>query len=353
MVMEQDTKNLVVAQILSGLKFFDVDGQRYKVISPSSEIKLLGEYIYQETMQSEKFEDLITRDKAKMILNELDIWRPKDDKDFKDLEKYSDDLKIQLYQAAYKSNTQNEIRKRLKRTGKIIDKAMIKKHSLEHATIEYHAFLTKKQFITALCILDENNQNIYTEKDFWLSDPYLLNIIINKIDQESISIPDFREMARDEPWRSLWTIGKENVFGIPIKDLNDDQKTLVSFSKMYDNAYESTECPADEVFKDDDMFDGWMLFQKKQRESDKKQQDLDRMAGTNADSAGEVFVVAETQEDVERIQSLNDMGTRRELNQKFRYIKDQGTVKEQHLPEVKRELTKQAAEQFKNSLRGK
>ena len=53
--MEQDTKNLVVAQILSGFKFFDVDGQRYKIISPSSEIKLLGEYVYRDTMQSEKF----------------------------------------------------------------------------------------------------------------------------------------------------------------------------------------------------------------------------------------------------------------------------------------------------------
>ena len=114
--MEQDTKNLVVAQILSGFKFFDVDGQRYKIISPSSEIKLLGEYVYRDTMQSEKFEDLITRDKAKMILNQLDIWKPKDDRDLKDLEKYSDDLKIQLYQSAFKSNTQNEIRKRLKRT---------------------------------------------------------------------------------------------------------------------------------------------------------------------------------------------------------------------------------------------
>ena len=351
--MEQDTKNLVVAQILSGFKFFDVDGQRYKIISPSSEIKLLGEYVYRDTMQSEKFEDLITRDKAKMILNQLDIWKPKDNKDLEDLEKYNDDLKIQLYQAAFKSNTQNEIRKRLKRTGKIIDKAMIKKHSLEHATVEYHAFLTKRQFITALCILDENNQNIYTEKGFWLSDPYLLNIIISKIDEESISISEFREISRDEPWRSLWTIGKENVFGIPIKDLNDDQKTLVSFSKMYDNAYESTECPAEEVFKDDDMFDGWMLFQKKQRENEKKQQDLDRLAGKNGESAGEVFVVAETPEDVGRIQSLNDAGTRRELSQKFKYIKDQGSVKEQHLPEVKRELTRQAAEQFKNSIRGK
>ena len=128
--MEQDTKNLVVAQILSGFKFFDVDGQRYKIISPSSEIKLLGEYVYRDTMQSEKFEDLITRDKAKMILNELDIWKPKDDRDLKDLEKYSDDLKIQLYQSTFKSNTQNDIRKRLKRTAKIIDKAMLKKHSL-------------------------------------------------------------------------------------------------------------------------------------------------------------------------------------------------------------------------------
>ena len=207
--------------------------------------------------------------------------------------------------------------------------------------------------MTALCILDENNQNVYTEKDFWLSDPYLLNTIINNIDQESVSISEFREISRDEPWRSLWSIGKENVFGIPVKDLNDDQKTLVSFSKMYDGAYESPECPAEEVFKDDDMFDGWMLFQKRQRENEKKQQELDRIAGKNAESAGEVFVVAETPEDVERIQSLNDTGTRRELSQKFKYIKDQGSVQEQHLPEVKRELTRQAAEQFKNSIRGK
>ena len=96
-----------------------------------------------------------------------------------------------------------------------------------------------------------------------------------------------------------------------------------------------------------------MLLQKKQRENDKKQQELDRIAGKHNDSAGEVFVVAETPEDVDRIQSLNDAGTRRELNQRFKYIKDQGSVQEQYLPEVKRELTRQAAEQFKNSIRGK
>ena len=67
--MDEDRKNFLVAQIMSGFKFFDIDGERYKVLSPSSEIKLLGQYVYQETIQSLKYEDLITRDKAKMLLN--------------------------------------------------------------------------------------------------------------------------------------------------------------------------------------------------------------------------------------------------------------------------------------------
>ena len=352
--MDQGRKNLIVAQLMSGIKFFDIDGQRYKVISPSSEIKLLGEYVYQETLQSVKYDDLITRDKAQMLLNTLDIWRPKDDKEFEDLEKYRDDLKVQLYQALFKSETQKDIRKKLKRTDRILEKAIIKKNSLEHATVEYHAFLTQRQFITALCILDENNQNIYKEKDFWLSDPYIFNNIINKMDQESVPVVEMREIARTEPWRSSWSMGKEKVFGISVKDFNDDQKTIVSLSKMYDNAYESMECPPDDVFADDDMFDGWMIYQRRQREKERKQQDLDRVAGKNAGNAGEVFIVAESEQDVDRIQSLNDAGTRRQLQQKFNYIKSQdGTVKEKDLPDVKMDLRRQAAEQFKNSMRGK
>ena len=77
----------------------------------------------------------------------------------------------------------------------------------------------------------------------------------------------------------------------------------------------------DDVFVDDDMFDGWMIYQKRQREKERKQHDLDRIAGKNAGDAGEVFIVAESEEDVDRIQSLNDTGTRRQLQQKFNYIK--------------------------------
>lgn len=350
--MDEDRKNFLVAQIMSGFKFFDIDGERYKVLSPSSEIKLLGQYVYQETIQSLKYEDLITRDKAKMLLNTLDIWKPKDDEDLKKLEKHLEDLKVQLYQSSYQSQTRQDTKKRIKRVNKIIDKAFYKKYSLEHATLEYHAFCIQRQFVTALCILDQHNTNIYTEKDFWLSDPTVLNNIINKIDADRISNSEFREMARTEPWRTMWHIGKENVFNIPFKDFNNDQQSIISFSKMYDNAYESMESPSDEVVADDDMFDGWMIFQRRQREKDKKQQEVDKMSGSN--HGGEVFVVAESAEDVERIQSLNDFGTRKQLQQKFKYIKEQeGPVQDKDLPDVKMALRRQAAEEFKNSIRGK
>jgi hypothetical protein len=350
--MDQDRKNFLVAQLMSGLKFFEVDGQRYKVISPSSEIKLLGEYIYQETIQSLKYEDLITRDKAKMLLNTLDIWKPKDDNDFKGLEKYLEDLKVNLFQSTFQSETQQRVRKQLTRTNNILDKAIVKKHSLEHATVEYHAFVTKRQFITALCILDRNNQHIYTEDGFWLSDPYIVNNIISKMDMEGVSVMEVREMARSEPWRSTWSIGKEKAFGIPVRDFNEDQKTIIAFSKMYDNAYEHPECPSDSVFEDDDMFDGWMIFQRRQRDKERKQQEVDQM-GTHRDGA-EVFVVAQTPEDIDRIQSLNDYGTRKQLQQKFQYIKAKdGPVQEKELPDVKMALRQQAAEQFKHTMRGK
>ena len=120
--MDEDRKNFLVAQIMSGFKFFDIDGERYKVISPSSEIKLLGEYVYQETIQSLKYEDLITRDKAKMLLNTLDIWKPKDDEDLKKLEKHLEDLKVQLYQSSYQSQTRQDTKKRIKRVNKIYRK---------------------------------------------------------------------------------------------------------------------------------------------------------------------------------------------------------------------------------------
>ena len=134
--------------------------------------------------------------------------------------------------------------------------------------------------------------NLYIAKMvFGHSNSTILEEVVEKLDSDLISVEEFRELARNDPWRSIWHIGKEACLGMAIIDWTDDQKTLVTFSKMYDGAYQSMECPSDEVFEDDDMFDGWMIDQRRTREKEQKQKEVDSTKNV-PDSAQEVFVFA-------------------------------------------------------------
>jgi hypothetical protein len=53
---------------------------------------------------------------------------------------------------------------------------------------------------------------------------------------------------------------------------------------MYDNVYESMECPPDEVIKDDDMLDGWFIQQHKDREKKLKEKSTDEKFGNMRDN---------------------------------------------------------------------
>ena len=57
--MDQGRRNFLAYQIASGLKFITIEGQRYKLVPPSKEVRLLAEHIYQETLHSLRFANLI------------------------------------------------------------------------------------------------------------------------------------------------------------------------------------------------------------------------------------------------------------------------------------------------------
>ena len=91
-----------------------------------------------------------------------------------------------------------------------------------------------------------------------------------------ISSEQFRSVARSEPWRSMWNIGKKqgNAFGKAACDLTKDQVSLSSYSSMYDNVYESSEAPDEKVIEDDDCLDGWFISQRREYEKEKKKRQV-------------------------------------------------------------------------------
>ena len=121
---------------------------------------------------------------------------------------------------------------------------------------------------------------------------------------------------------------------------------------MYDNAYQSPECPSEEIIKDDDMFDGWMIDQKRIREKEQKQKEADTM-NKFSEQAQEVFIFAPTREDANKVYDLNDPTSRIKIKQRQAVIDQKGTVDAQELPDTKMELQQQAMQEFKEKMRGR
>ena len=347
--MDEGRKNFLAYQIMSGLKFITVEEERYKLIPPSQEIRLLSEHIYQETLHSLRFANLITKEKAALLLRRLNKWAPADDEAFKKLEKHLEDKKVELYQALYNSERQDRLRRTIKMAKKSINSALYRKHSLDYMTLDHHATLTKKKFITAMCLRDINDEPVYNEKSFHNSDSTILEKIVNFLESDIISVEEFRELARSDPWRTMWNLGKESCLG-NAKEWTDDQKTLLTFAKMYDNAYQSMECPPEEVFEDDDMFDGWLIEQRRKREKDQKQKQVDLMKNV-PDSAQEVFVFAPTREDANKVYDLNDRDSRMKIKQRLQLIEQRVEVEAQDLPDTQLELRQQQMEEYKEKLK--
>tara|TARA_R110000824_G_scaffold130213_3_gene291980 strand:- start:2891 stop:3943 length:1053 start_codon:yes stop_codon:yes gene_type:complete len=348
--MEQGRLNFLTYQIVSGLKFITINNVRYKLISPSKELKLLAEYIYQDTMDSLRFDNLISKEQASFFLMRLGKWAPNDEVELKKLEKHLDDRKVELYKSVYNSDKQKRLKRAIKGVKNSIQKANTKKYSLEYMTLEYHALLTKTKFLVAMCLRDENNNSIYNEENFWNEDSNILEKTIDILESQLISIDEIRELARSDPWRSMWNLGKESCMGSSVSEWTEEQKTLVTFSKMYESAHQSMECPADEVFKDDDMFDGWMIDQQRIREKEQKQKQVDTMKSIN-ESAQEVFVFAPTREDADKVYGMNDLDSRMKLRQRQKVIENRGKIEAKDLPDTQLDLRRQQSQEYKDKMR--
>lgn len=350
--MDEGRRNFLVSEIISGVKFITYNGMRYKLIPSSKELKLLAEHIYRDTINSLRFDNLITKDRATLFLQRSGTWKEEDNQALEKLEKYLEDKKVELYNSLYNSSRQTTIRRVIATAKSSINKAYAKKHSLDYMTLDYHALLAKKQFLIAMSIRDKNNNSVYNEDTFLNSDSTIVEAIIDFLSSDHITVEEFRELARNDPWRTMWNLGKESCIGLPIAEWTEDQKMLVTFAKMYDNAYQSMDCPPDEVFEDDDMFDGWMIDQRRKRDTDQKQKQVDNMKNV-PDSAQEVFVFAPTRDDANKVYNLNDPESRNKIRQREKFLDQHGEelIPAQNLPDTQLELRKQQIEEYKNKMK--
>ena len=127
------------------------------------------------------------------------------------------------------------------------------------------------------------------------------------------------------------------------------------YARMYDNVAESPEAPTEEIIADDICLDGWFIDQKKKQDKQKKQNQVDGMISNDKiRNSGEVFVMAQDNEDAQQIYDLNDGMARSTVKQRQAQIEGQeDLMKFQELADVKQDISIQRQQQFSQSLKNR
>jgi hypothetical protein len=113
---------------------------------------------------------------------------------------------------------------------------------------------------------------------------------------------------------------------------------------MYDSVYDHSDCPEDFVIDDDDMLDGWMLYQKEKIKRDKTKEGISSLHK----NAQEVFIMGQSAEDFERISDLNDNYSKSIIDSRLNAVKRKGQLDELDLPDVKASIDTDLAQKAAN-----
>lgn len=346
--INQRRKDSLLTYLMTGQLHFTLNNRPYFLSVPSVECRIIAHSIYEETLYNNRFEKWYTGETAFNILIRRGIISPTIDQNIKSLEQSLEDLKVSLFRAMFRTTDEKKIRKEINLVKDQIIKQEKLKSDIYHLTLEGFAARVKFSVLIAASLYSgKTRQRIYNDQKIKTPDPYLIELIVNKKNELEPTIEEIREIARTQPWKTTWSLGKPNPFNLPIINLSEHQQSLMIYSNMYDNIRESMDCPPDNIIEDDDMCDGWLIIQNRKREKELREKQTEQVIGKKAKEYQELFVPAKSKEDARNIMGMNDAGTKIVIAQRQKQIQAQGVVKDGDLFDNKVKKQGLTIEQFK------
>jgi hypothetical protein len=353
--MKREEVEYYLYSILSGKVYLSINEKSYISIPNTVDEIYRGNLIYRSVMDDIKYDDVMNWDEAQIVSARLGYWTPQDEASLKQLETMLENTKLELFLSYVQLDKVKRLKKQIRSLENGINKSYINKYTMFDITKESIAQNMKEAFLFGVSIIDSSGKKVYDPDDFHNWDDYIISKFKNYVIDNHIDPKDIRYMARVEPFRGMWMNCKENIFDkVVASEWTANQKLLASFSRMYDNVYESMECPEDVVIEDDDMLDGWFIKQRKDREKRQKEKNLDDRFGKVKDNAQgqEVFIMANNPYDAKDIYNINDAGGRATIKNRNNQIQNnEGATAHGHLKDVQMDLRMQAVQETKAHFR--
>jgi hypothetical protein len=347
--MNYHEREFFVSRIRTGKTFVSIGKDTVCVMPPSIEDGYRAALAYKESYAQSIEEELITEREMQEWMRMEEMWTTDDDIQEKKLAEDLESMKVEAYQNRQDKKTLKGIKRSVFQCVKSIEGLVRKKASYVENTCEGLALIAKAEALIELC----------THKDGLIYDFEKLTVsqVHNEYNRQLCTEQQTRELARSEPWKSLWTMKElsTNLFAefTNPRDMSVDQKNLVIWSRIYDNVQESMECPPSEVIKDDIVLDGWFIVQR--RERDKQAVDKDFDSGPTNEkikNSQEVIMIARDQEHAKSINDMNDAHVKQVKRDRSEVLK-RGDANQHDFPDEKLRLANMARDQMKEHFRRK
>lgn len=289
--------------------------------------------------------DVLSEKQASVILKNKKLWSEREDKLLDSLQDEMLAANQELARAEFKSNEKQKIITKIKGLKQRISRLERNKHSLRGTTQE--DVLSEFRYRYYVFLLTENlaGERVWTDFEEFqkVSDKLIKKIVHATFTADELTEASIREVARNEPWRSIWvSAGKVgNLFSSAQSEMTDYQRILVSWSLIYDSAYESMEPPSDDIVDDDTRFDLWLENRSKERKA-KRDKDQAEKVIQKSGKYSDVAIPVDSVEDAQRVYNLNDPTIKGRIASQQKFIQEKGEASELELPGVKRDLQMKA-----------
>lgn len=333
--MEYHVREFLVSQIKLGIIY-----NENFFIQPFRTLDLVKSHsIYEKSYDDCLIDGIMTNDEALEWLKSEGLWTDIQEQDIKNSQDNIENIKLEMFKSSLNKDKVETLRKQLRGIEKALIKASSYKYSLLQNTCETNAEHDQKTWLILRSIKVRN-------KNFSIEDN--ISTVYSVYQQNLLSDKDIRELARSEPWHSLWTVsekGKLPLFKLyRDREITYNQRNLLLWSQTYDNIQESIECPDREIIEDDDLLDGWFILQARERKKEKKKKLLDQSTNNEKiNNSSEVFIVGESQEHVKEIQTLNDSKNKFILKQRMSKLDSVGSSDFYDFEDKKLEIINEAA----------
>jgi hypothetical protein len=359
--MTYQEKELIISRIAAACypcKVMGNNGQTVHLLlkSPTRFHRYMAQQIYENELRDFELHSSFTDDELLGFLVDRSIWDEDKQAKLDDLQKNIEQFKVGMYQAytQFKSATLEMGRKGLVQTKQEIAGLLELRNSYNQVSASGAAGMAKARYLIAYSLYYLDGRAFHKDGDFWQLTDKLLEEVVGETIKYKLTEEQVREIARSEPWRSTWTCRKSegSLFGVPAIDLTEEQRILTVWSSIYDSIYEHPECPPDFVVNDDDILDGWMIVQKRKRESGANEGSDELIQNEKIRNSEEIFLVAETPEDVKRIESLNSDHAKILKRKREQHLRSKGVVHEAEMPDSKLEIQAQLTRMYVDSMKG-